>query len=324
MTTRLSIALATLLLITSCGGGNKQSSNTEDSTAGTTAEEVSYAPGTRRMERKISDIRLITTREQYLDYIDTYWDGFDFDADSLVVAYDTLDMCQAMADYVTAIEPHRADSLLRQLMHRAERSRPVLDYMSTIAEIVLHDPNSPLRNDEYYIPILEVLVESPLLDEYDRMIPAYDLQMARNNRLGHIANDFEYTLLNGRKGRMHKLDAEYLLIMLNNPGCPMCKEITMQITSSPLLNELTERGVLKVLAIYPDNDLEAWRNYQPEMPTAWISGYDDGMRISYNRTYDLKAIPALYLLDRDKRVLIKDGVDVGFVEHVISQCEATR
>ena len=33
--------------------------------------------------------------------------------------------------------------------------------------------------------------------------------------------------------------------------------------------------------------------------------------------YDLKAIPALYLLDRDKRVLVKDGTDSGQIEWVI-------
>ena len=33
--------------------------------------------------------------------------------------------------------------------------------------------------------------------------------------------------------------------------------------------------------------------------------------------YDLKAIPALYLLDRDKRVLVKDGTDPGQIEWVI-------
>ena len=33
--------------------------------------------------------------------------------------------------------------------------------------------------------------------------------------------------------------------------------------------------------------------------------------------YDLKAIPALYLLDRDKRVMVKDAVDVGLIEWAI-------
>jgi hypothetical protein len=43
------------------------------------------------------------------------------------------------------------------------------------------------------------------------------------------------------------------------------------------------------------------------------------MVISDNNLYDLKAIPSLYLLDRKKHVLIKDGVSVQHVEQLISQ-----
>ena len=229
-----------------------------------------------------------------------------------------------MASYVMFIEPQRADSLMRALMKRAERSRPVLQFFSTITEMVLHDPNSPLRNDEYYIPVLETLAESPLLDEYERMIPAYDLEIAKQNRINHIANDIEYTLLDGRQAKMHNIKSDYLIVMLNNPGCPMCKEITEEIEASPMLNELQELGRLKILAIYPDADIEAWRDYQPNMPKRWISGYDADMAISRDRSYNLQAIPALYLLDSEKRVLVKDGTDVSYIEYMIAQSEALR
>ena len=305
--------LAITLLLAGC---NNQPKKAE-------AEAIVYEPGTRRMERA-GDLSQIQTQADYYRYIDTYWDKFDFDADSLVVAYDTIDLCEAMASYVMFIEPQRADSLMRALMKRAERSRPVLQFFATITEMVLHDPNSPLRNDEYYIPVLETLAESPLLDEYERMIPAYDLEIAKQNRINHIANDIEYTLLDGRQAKMHNIKSDYLIVMLNNPGCPMCKEITEEIEASPMLNELQELGRLKILAIYPDTDIEAWRDYQPNMPKRWISGYDADMAISRDRSYNLRAIPALYLLDSEKRVLVKDGTDVSYIEYMIAQSEALR
>lgn len=305
--------LAITLLLAGC---NNQPKKVE-------SEAIVYEPGTRRMERA-GDLSQIQTQADYYRYIDTYWDKFDFDADSLVVAYDTIDLCEAMASYVMFIEPQRADSLMRALMKRAERSRPVLQFFATITEMVLHDPNSPLRNDEYYIPVLETLAESPLLDEYERMIPAYDLEIAKQNRINHIANDIEYTLLDGRQAKMHNIKSDYLIVMLNNPGCPMCKEITEEIEASPMLNELQELGRLKILAIYPDADIEAWRDYQPNMPKRWISGYDADMAISRNRSYNLQAIPALYLLDSEKRVLVKDGTDVSYIEYMIAQNDALR
>ena len=58
------------------------------------------------------------------------------------------------------------------------------------------------------------------------------------------------------------------------------------------------------------------------MPAGWINGYDNGMVITEKRLYNLSAIPSLYLLDSQKRVLIKDGVSVAHIEDVIALMEA--
>ena len=288
------------------------------------ADVAHFEPGTRQLDVDF-DIYNIATEEEFNRAIDRYWDGFDFECGERVAEYDTVQVMQVFADYVSYIsvgaERERRDSLLRGLMHRAEVSRPVLDFFAYVTEGVLHDPNSPLRNDELYIPILEVLVESPLYDEYDRIAPAYDLELARENRIGEVANDIAYTLVNGKRGRLHDIDSDYVILMFSNPGCPMCREIIEQISGSPLLNEMMENDLVKVLSIYPDADLKAWRDHLGEMPRRWINGYDDGMKISEERSYNLQAIPSLYLLDGEKRVIIKDGTSVAQIENAIAYFE---
>lgn len=122
--------------------------------------------------------------------------------------------------------------------------------------------------------------------------------MAMQNRLGQPANDFRYTLASGASGTLYGLQAEYVLLFINNPGCAMCREIREAITSSPMLSEMIERGRLKVLALYPDEDLTEWRDYRDHIPASWINAYDKGCVVREKSLYDLHAIPALYLLDR--------------------------
>jgi hypothetical protein len=55
------------------------------------------------------------------------------------------------------------------------------------------------------------------------------------------------------------------------------------------------------------------------MPKGWICGYDKEMTLTHKRLYDLKAIPSLYLLDKRKHVLVKDGVSIADIEQIISQ-----
>jgi hypothetical protein len=310
--------LVTALLV-SCNNGKKSSDDEKREIA------EHYEPGTRQLDVEF-DIYNITTQEEFDRAIDSYWDGFNFKCGERIIEYDTVSVMQAFADYVAYIdmgtERTRRDSLLKSVMHRAEHSRPVLDFFAYVTESVLHDPNSPLRNDELYIPILEVLVESPLLDEYDRIAPTYDLELARKNRIGEVANDILYTLANGRTGRLHEIDTDYVILMFSNPGCPMCRQIIEQITSSPLINEMMENELLEILVVYPDADLEAWRNHRDDIPHNWINAYDAGMRLTEERSYNLRAIPSLYLLDSEKRVIIKDGTSVAHIENAIAYFEA--
>ena len=45
----------------------------------------------------------------------------------------------------------------------------------------------------------------------------------------------------------------------------------------------------------------------PNYPSSWINGYDYTFKLRSSGTYDIRAIPSLYLLDSRKRVLMKDA-----------------
>ena len=59
--------------------------------------------------------------------------------------------------------------------------------------------------------MLRAQLASPFYDEYERIAPQYDLEMAMQNRLGQPANDFRYTLASGASGTLYGLQAEYVL-----------------------------------------------------------------------------------------------------------------
>lgn len=283
------------------------------------AETESVAPKSYVFLPAIAPSHL--SAEEKVEYLRThYWDRFDF-ADSLIVSKaDTMQMLNAYAQYIAILSEHPTDAApIDSLMRRASVSRPMLDYFVWMGEQVLHEPNSPMRNDEFYIPVVKAQLESPWYDEYERIAPQYNLQMVMQNRIGHPANDFRYTLDSGATGTLYALNAEYVLLFINNPGCPMCREIREAISASPMLNEMIERGRLKVLALYTDEDLAEWHKYADQIPATWINAYDKGCVILEKSTYNLNAIPALYLLDAKKRVLVKDSTDVAGIEEVIDK-----
>jgi hypothetical protein len=91
-----------------------------------------------------------------------------------------------------------------------------------------------------------------------------------------------------------------------------------EIENSDFLNTLLKRGELKIVAIYPDEDLAEWNNHYSKIPTTWINGYDYTHKMRNENTYDLKAIPTLYLLDKDKTVVLKDAVNARQIENYLA------
>ena len=73
-----------------------------------------------------------------------------------------------------------------------------------------------------------------------------------------------------------------------------------------LLSEQIRQKKVSVLAIYTEGNHEVWRDNLPKMPEEWIVGTDQE-QIKTEALYDLKAMPVLYLLDKDMNVLLKDA-----------------
>ncbi len=262
------------------------------------------------------------TTEQQVAYMrDHFWDKFDF-ADTLYTTKaDTLEMLRAYAGYVGNFVGPLNQEPIRKLMKRASVSKKMFDYFVMLAEKVLHDPNSPLRSDELYIAVLEAQLASPHYDKYEKMAPEYDLRIVSQNRIGQPANDFRYTTKLGRESNLYSLKSDFVIVYINNPGCSMCREITEALKQSVIITELQRAGRLKVLAIYPDENLDEWYKHLADMPSEWINGYDRGCRIERENLYNVNAIPALYLLDKDKIVLVKDSTNVGEIEAQIVNSE---
>ena len=90
---------------------------------------------------------------------------------------------------------------------------------------------------------------------------------------------------------------------------------------APIINQLLEQKRLTVLSIYPDEELDEWRKHLNEFPKEWVNGYDKTFAIKEQQLYDLKAIPTLYLLNKDKTVLLKDAPAQTIEEYLLMKGE---
>jgi hypothetical protein len=252
---------------------------------------------------------MLTTPEQRMAYVvEHYWDHFDFRDTAYIHLPDITE--QAAVDFMDLLQRVPQDEALSALENLAGKAAVEPRMMSHLWEIFYrywHDPNSPMKNEDMFILLCRGVEQTPEVAGYLRDRAAYLRNLAEKNRPGMVAADFVYTLESGKQGRLHQVKAEYTLVFFYNPDCETCAEIKGMMRQSQLLKELVANGRMKVLTLYPDEDVALWKEHLPEMADAWINGYDKGQVLTLEQRYDLSSIPSFYLLDKNKKVVLKDA-----------------
>lgn len=237
-----------------------------------------------------------------------YWDLFAFNDTTYIHSPQVTE--QAFANYVglaAFASPSVAQQGINLLLKRADADSRMFEYFNSLFEKYLYEPNSPLCNEELYIPVLQYLIASPHTDKLTRQTYQFRLKMALKNRKGTKATDLKFEDRDGKVQRLHDIfnDRKVLLIFFD-PNCDHCVDVINKLKADPFVMTMTGDGTLAVVAIYADGKKDVWNEHKSELPINWTVGYDKS-GVYKHTLYDLKAMPTLFVLDKDKTVLIKDG-----------------
>ncbi len=223
--------------------------------------------------------------------------------------------------FVTLLEqvaPEEGFTAMVNLYTRMEAFQTAFDGANMLQELTglvsryFYDPNSPVRSEELYLPFAQAMSACPLITALDRERYAYEARMCALNRPGTRAADFRFVDTAGHRHTLYDIKADMTLLVFGNPDCHACKELQASLENSVELSASIASGQLKVVDIYIDQDLEAWREHIPEYPASWINGYDPDFVIRTDLLYNVRALPSLYLLSADKTVLLKDATPEQF------------
>ena len=162
-------------------------------------EESNVAPLTFEM---VSVPTLITDPVERAEYlVKHYWDKFDFKDTTYIHEPQVTE--QALSNYIDLmnyVSPAAMSSSVKAMMKQTEQDSAMFQYFSEMMEKYLYDPNSPLRNEEMYIAVLEYLTESSSLSDVEKIRPAHLLELALRNRIGTACDRF-HVHISERKNR---------------------------------------------------------------------------------------------------------------------------
>lgn len=251
---------------------------------------------------------ILNDRGKFENYLlQHHFDNFPWDDLRILKTPIAINKFRDYGYMITNVQKFKAlvslEETLTMLKEYPEAYTAFFEYM----EKAFGDQNSPVFSQDIYLLMLNNALTLKNLP-FEKKI-RYEKTIARldKNNAGDIAPDFPILLSNGDTTNLHAIKADYLILYLQNPDCPTCIEIREQMNSLADLNNAIDAKKIAVLTVYFEQNEDLWRSYLAKSANPkYLNGWNFNMEIENKELYDTQIIPYIYLLDAEKRVLVKD------------------
>jgi hypothetical protein len=286
-----------LALISSCGG---RSSNDDLKLEDT--EAIATLP--------LPDVpdAFVTVEDRAGYVLRHFWDKLNFTTDT-VLSRNRDFMEQNFANYISIFSlPDRTALVgtVKRLLFRAQVDSLAYNMLTDIAEKYLYAPDSPMQNEDYYEIFLMAEGDSEFSSGYRSKL-SYQQSCISKNRVGNIAADFDYLSEDGVVTSLSDTETPgYMLLVFFDPSCDDCRKSVEMLEEEIVMNRMLKEHELSILAIDVADNEEMWEAVKRTYPSSWKIGLDtSGLRDK--EIYVMRNMPSMYLLDHNKRVLLKDA-----------------
>ena len=217
--------------------------------------------------------------------LNNFWNNFNFrneSANNLKVGEQGLVDYINLMDNADSIQAATSASIFANRLMTVPRSSIMRKVFKNLAEHYLDNPYSPMRNDRTYATLIEAVAAMPdsTISSTERIRLLDKSRLLRLNLPGNKASNFTLTTPDGEEKSLQEINADLLLLYFYDPDCEQCKETQKHMEQSGILKDKR----LQILRVNPTD-------------------YDLAGRLLY--WFD--RMPSLYLLDKDKRVILKDA-----------------
>jgi len=191
----IALIVSGLVLVASCGGNGKSSKTV----ASAAADRYKPFPSIQ-----VPD--MLTDPSERISYIlEHFWDGLvspsvSGKCDSTHVAGFSIDDVEKQFGIYSALlwqaplnESVKSVASLFKAVERRDTSSNVFETITNFADKYFHDPNSPVRNEDFYLPYIQGLEASDVVSPSMKPAYEYDASMCSLNKIGTKADIFSST-----------------------------------------------------------------------------------------------------------------------------------
>lgn len=145
--------------------------------------------------------------------------------------------------------------------------------------------------------------QTPWVDSVTLMRLQYKADVHRPNLTGKVAPALELPDDTGRPTSLHRIEAPMTLLIFYSPLCDHCQKSMPSIYQTWL--DYRQTG-LQAVAVNTDEEHKHWQKFVAQQGWEWIDLADPaGKNLTMEKNYAPFNLPAIYILDKNKKILRK-------------------
>jgi len=245
---------------------------------------------------------------RYNYYKSRFFDHFDISDPDMLRTPMMFNKLNTYLDRLTPKVPDSINVALDFLLNKMEKDAPESFKFFLIHYLNQYARSNVVGMDAVYVHLVKNYYETNRApwtdpDQLKRMVD--NANALKPLLIGKTAPDLEMEDANGKKWRLHALDAEITILYFWDPECGHCKKSAPHLRA--FYEEFKDRDV-KIFSVcnkLTNHVPECWKAVDEFQFGNFINVADAYHRSRYRTLYDLKTTPQIYVLGRDKTILSK-------------------
>lgn len=259
---------------------------------------------------------------KYNYYKNHFWDGIDI-TDPGLIRTPLLDA--KINDYLDNVVLQISDSVIKEvdiILTKATKSKEAFRYL-LITLVNKYESSHVIDFDRVFVHIVENYYLTGKADEWASKETLDKLKnrinMIKPNFIGNPAPELVLWDTLGNQIDLRDIDAKYTVLYFYDPDCGHCQKKTPVLYES--YPDMVAKGV-EVIGVCTGTDEKKWKDFIKKDDLGWINVADLGSKTYFKYYYDIRSTPTVYILDKDKKILVKkiDALDVpAVIDQIIEQ-----
>ena len=224
--------------------------------------------------------------------------------------------------YISKLHPQEPDSIIQTIGKVFQLLRPAPNNYSYVMQYLLRKYQHPriAGQDAVFVKLVDQYIQSdsvPGITKDDRISWISNANKLRPVLIGKTAPDITMQQRNGQAFRLHDIQADFTVLIFWRPNCGHCKKAT------PVLKELyqkyKDKNVQMVgLCTQHGDGIESCWEYVDNNELQWLQLVDRFHRSKFMQKFNAQRTPKIYILDKDKKILMKD-IDAKHIDKVLQR-----